>query len=188
MRRIILTSASEFQIYDDEWESYNVYSYWLSYRGNNRFAQKGLSLHLAYYELADSKMGAWYNSFNFDANGFSDDKADSFVTVGNCYHMSPPGFVMDRDIISATAVQPVVCVKSIDMGNSITISVNFQDNDTPPEPSVPVDEYSMPCSSQSFAVDSSKYNLFHMYGIGDGSVTLSLASTAGNAGAFFFDE
>ncbi len=134
-------------------------------------------------------MGAWYDSLNFDANGFSDDKADSFVTAGNCYHVSPPGFVMDRDIVSASAVQPVVCVKSIDIGNSITVTVEFQENDTPPKPSVSVDDYSMSCSSKSFAVDSSRYNLFHMHGMGrDGTVTLSLASTAGNAGAFFFDK
>ncbi len=135
-------------------------------------------------------MGAWHDSMNFDASGFSDNKADSFVTVGKCYHMSPPGFILDRDVVSASAVQPVVCVNSINMGNSITVTVNFQNTDRPPQPTEDVERYDISCpSSNSFELNSSKYNLFHMHGMGvDGSVTLSLASTSGNAGAFFYDE
>ncbi len=167
-----------------------VYSYWLSYRTGNDYSTNGLSLHMTYFELGDSTFGAWHDSMNYDATGFTDNKADSFVSVGSCYHMSPPGYLLDRDVVSASAVQPVVCVDQLDTGSSITVSVDFrQDVGASPQPIVDVDEYSMSCSTQAYNVDASKFNLIHVNGMGkDGGVTVSLSSTTGVAGAIFFDE
>ena len=145
---------------------------------------------MAYFELGDSTFGAWHDSMNYDATGFTDNKADSFVLVGSCYHMSPPGYLLDLDVVSASAVQPFVCVDELDAGSSITVSVNFrQDDGTSPLPIVDVEEYSMSCSTQTYDVDASKFSLIHVNGMGkEGGVTVSLSSTSGVAGAIFFDE
>lgn len=144
---------------------------------------------MTYFELGDSTFGAWHDTMNYDATGFTDNKADSFVSVGSCYHMSPPGYLLDRDVVSASAVQPFVCVDGLDAGSSITVTVNFQDDGTPPQPIRDVEEYSMSCSTQSYNVDASKYSLIHVNGMGkEGGVTVSLSSTSGVAGAIFFDE
>lgn len=167
-----------------------MYSYWLSYRTGNQFSEKGLSIHMTYFELGDSKFGAWHKRMNYDANGYSDEKWDSFVTEGSCYHMTPPGYLLDRDIVFASEVQPVVCVDAINVGTSINVTVHFkEDGDEALQAIANVEEVSIPCSTQSHIFDSSNYSLLHVNGMGEGgNITLGLSSTSGFAGALFFDE
>ena len=135
-------------------------------------------------------MGAWFDSMNYDAIGYSDNKADSVVKPNSCYHIHPSGYLADRSIVAAYAVQPVVCVKSIDKGKSLKVSVQFIDPHNKPPPSKPnVVEKTTPCKNTKFNVDATNHNLFHVTGMGkSGSLTMSLASPSGSAYAFFYDE
>lgn len=169
-----------------------VYSYWLSYRtGVNDFLSGGLSIHVAWTELTKpSMMGAWYDSMNYDAIGYTDNKADSVVQPNSCYHIHPSGYLSDRNIVAAYDVQPVVCVGRLNKGTSIEVSVHFIDPKNKPAPSKPnVVETTTPCKNTSFQVASTDHNVFQITGMGKtGSLSLSLASSAGSAYAFFYDE
>ena len=149
---------------------------------------------MAWFELDSSmQMGAYYDSMNYDAFGHTDDRSDSVVIVDTCYHISPAPFLMDRDLISAHAVQPVVCVDSINEGSDITISVSFIDVNVPPAINIDGVERTVSCStsspnSETFVLDAKSLNLFHVDGMGkDGSVTVSLKSDAGWSMAYFYD-
>lgn len=172
-----------------------MYSYWLSYRtGVNGELSDGLSIHMVWFELEEGmNMGAYYDSLNYDVFGYSDDKADSELLANSCYHVSPTPYILDRDLISANAVQPVICVDSINKGSDITVSVSFIDPNDPPEPSSDIVEYTASCStssptSESIVMSAKKMNVVRVDGMGkDGSVTVSLASDAGQAMAYFYD-
>lgn len=138
-------------------------------------------------------MGVYYDSINYDAFGNSDDRSDSAVLVDTCYHIAPAPYLLDRDLISAHAVQPVVCVDSINEGSDITISVNFIEPNDQPVPKLDVVERTVTCSTSSatgetFVMDAKAHNLFHVDGMGkDGAVTVSLKSDAGWSMAYFYD-
>ena len=99
-----------------------VFSYWLSLRtGVNGLLNDGLSVHMAEFELQDGlKMGYYFDSMNYDVFGYSDDRTDSVVLEDTCYHVSPAPYLLDIDLIAASAVQPVVCVDSVNVGHDIT--------------------------------------------------------------------
>jgi hypothetical protein len=130
---------------------------------------------------------------NFDVFGATSDKSDSVILENSCYHVSPPPYMLDLDFISANAVQPVVCVGSVNVGSDITVSVSFIDPENPPSPLPNVVEHSLHCStptaSASYVVDARGTNSFHLKGLGDGgSVTMSsLASDQGWDWAYFYD-
>lgn len=179
-------------LYDSEWETQNVYSYWLSYRtGVDGFLSEGLSVHVAWFELQKSTMtGAWFDSMNYDAFGYSDNKADSVVIAKTCYHISPAGYLSDRDIVAANMVQPIVCVESIDKGKSITVTVDFIDPNNKPTSNKPnLSVIHSPCKADVFTANSSDDNLLHVTGLGkSGSMQLSVASSTGSTYTFFYDE
>lgn len=174
-----------------------VYSYWLSYRVGND-AVKGLSVHVSWFDLGGI-FGASYDSMNYDAFGNTDTTLDSFVAEETCYYISPAPYVRDRDILSAEAIQPVVCVDAINSGSDVTISVEFLDPANPPQKQVEVvQDLSLVCSKagsslSSSTIDGGKFNLIHVSATGDdGEVSLSMCPTAGSsdtvATAYFFDE
>jgi len=146
---------------------------------------------MAWFELQhNTQMGSWYDSMNYDVFGSTDDRGDSAVVVDTCYHISPTPYLLDRDLICANAVQPVVCVDSINEGTDITVSVFFIDPVHPPAPSTDVVEFSINCSTEAetFVVDAKTLNFFHVNGMGDGgSVTVSLSSDLGWSTAYFYD-
>ena len=94
-----------------------TYSYRLSYRTDEAgFLSEGLSVHVAWFELQKATMtGAWFDSMNYDAIGYTDNKADSMIIANTCYHITPSGYLSDRDIVAANLVQPIICVESIDI-------------------------------------------------------------------------
>jgi hypothetical protein len=172
-----------------------VYSYWISYRtGVDGNLADGVSIHLVWYELEKGmNMGAYYDSLNYDAFGYSDDRKDSEVIVNSCYHVSPTPYILDRDLISANAVQPVVCVDSVNKGSDVTVTISFVNPDDPPAPSGDVVEYTASCStssatSETIVMSANKINVVKVDDMGkDGSVTVSLASDAGWALAYLYD-
>lgn len=160
----------------------------------NGLLQNGLSVHVAWFELeSNMQMGAYYDSMNYDVFGNTDDRSDSVVLVDTCYHIAPAPYLLDRDLISANAVQPVVCVDSINVGSDITISVNFIEPNDQTSPSIDVVERTVSCSttsatSEAFVMDAKAMNLFHVDGMGiDGAVTVSLKSDARWSMAYFYD-
>jgi hypothetical protein len=172
-----------------------VYSYWLSYRGTgyDGAAAGGLSVHLSWYRLGGI-FGATYDSQNYDAIGNTrDTTSDSFVTNNSCYYIFPGGFMKDKDYISSIQVQPVVCVNSIDVGNSITVTVDFIDADAPPSPQVSPVKTTLDCTvSGSFITleaDASDYNLIHVQNAGaDGIVEMKMCATVGAAFEGYFHD
>jgi len=172
-----------------------VYSYWLSYRGTgyDGAAAGGLSVHLSWYRLGGI-FGATYDSQNYDAIGNTrDTTSDSFVTNNSCYYIFPGGFMKDKDYISSIQVQPVVCVNSIDVGNSITVTVDFIDADAPPSPQVSPVKTTLDCTvSGSFIAleaDASDYNLIHVQNAGaDGIVEMKMCATVGAAFEGYFHD
>jgi len=102
-----------------------LYSYWLSYRGGNP-AKVGLSVHISWFSnIGNGQFGAEYNSLNYDANGGSDTREDSFVLPGTCYHISPSIKMLEIDPLASLSTQPVVCVKELEESESITVEVSF---------------------------------------------------------------
>jgi len=173
-----------------------VYSYWLSYRGAgyNGAAASGLSVHLSWFRLGGI-FGAEYNSQNYDAIGNTRaTTSDSFVTNDSCYYIFPGGFMKDKDYVSSIQVQPVVCVNSIDVGNSITVTVDFIDVDAPPSPQVSPVKTTLECtksgSSITFEADANEHNLIHVRNAGaDGIVKMNMCAPVGAAfEGYFYDS
>jgi len=103
----------------------SLYSYWLSYRGGNP-AKVGLSVHISwFYNIGTGQFGAHYDSLNYDANGGTDTREDSFVLPGTCYHISPSIKMLEIDPLASLSTQPVVCVKNLEESESITVEVSF---------------------------------------------------------------
>ena len=173
-----------------------IYSYWLSYRtGNDGLAANGLSVHLSWFDVYGGFFGASYDSMNFDAFGDTDTTFDSFVVENTCYHLAPPGYLKDNAFVAGWLVQPVVCVNSIDVGSSISVTVSFLDEDNPPSPQVVFgQEIELKCSvsgstSGIVALDASTYNMVHVKDTGNGGeVVLRMCTSGGTASAYFHDE
>ena len=166
------------------------------------FAAKGLSVHLTYFYSQREPFGAEYDSQNYDAFGDTTDvdgRRDSFVEVGTCYHIFPSAYMKDIDITSVTEVQPVVCVDSIDLGTSITISVSFLDPYNIPSPSLAAIETTIDCptsgSSTSIEVNNMDYNLIRVNsGRATADVKIDIMNTVGYiwgnyaTTAYFYDK
>ena len=172
-----------------------LYSYWLSYRsGVDGKAANGLSVHLSWFNVG-GHFGASYDSMNFDAFGDTDTTDDSFVTTNTCYHLNPPGYLKDSALLAGLLVQPVVCVQSINVGISITVSVSFLDKDNPPPSQVSIDQViALQCrntqsSTGLITLNANSYNLIHVMDTGDdGEVELDMCTSGGSAKAYFSDE
>ena len=102
-----------------------VYSFWFSYRSDPD-TRGGLSIHLSWFRLG-GHFGSAYDSLNYDAFGDTFTREDSFVTVNTCYVVNPSSYMKDIDFEAAIAIQPVVCVDSINEGEDITVTVEFLD-------------------------------------------------------------
>lgn len=167
------------------------YSIWLSYRsGNDGLANGGLSIHSSWFDVG-GPFGATYDSLNYDAFGDTeDDTSDSFILPGTCYVVSPSLNVLDAGLPIAKAAMPVVCVDSIQEGQTITISVSFLDQANPPLNTAMIETQStLTCGSPSTSGQASmdmsngQNHLLHVMGTGsDGVVTLDmcLESSSGN--------
>jgi hypothetical protein len=172
-----------------------VYSYWFSYRGTgyNGAAANGLSVHLSWFNTGGI-FGASYDSHNYDAFGDTfGTTSDSFVVDKTCYHVFPSAYMKDRDLAAVMQVQPVVCVDSIDVGNSITVTVQFIQQSTPPSPQVPFTESTLSCSSsgadQSFEINPNQHNLIHVTNTGsDGIVDVTLCASGGVISGYLYDS
>ena len=170
-----------------------VYSYWVSYRGENQRAAGGLSVHLVWYMLGGD-FGMTYDSLNYDVYGGSDGMDDSFVTVGTCYHISPAAYMLDRTLQGVNEVQPVICADSIDFGKSMVATISFlKTSNLPSGLSANVVSKDMSCSESSelstLTLDGGKFNLLHYTSTGDdGVVSLTMCPTSGFAEAYFLDS
>jgi len=103
----------------------------------------------------------------------------------------------DRNIVNSYAVKPVVCVDSIDIDSSITVSVSFESN-TPPILRSTLNTVDLGCSTdgtsltESFSTNTD--NLIHVVNTGsDGYITLNMCtdtivSTSDSSKAYFYDE
>ena len=122
---------------------------------------------------------------------------DSFVVEGTCYPILPSGYMKDRHLVNSYVVIPVVCVNSIDIGSSITVSVSFKsDTDTLLEP--PLNTLDLECSTSGTtltqALTAKTEYLVHVPNTGsDGIVTLNMCtqtmtSTSDSSSAYFYDE
>ena len=174
------------------------FSYWFSYRSGIRPAAEGLSIHLGIFILG-GPLGASYDSISYDAKGNTPSRWDSFVRKDTCYHVSPSSFMKDLDFLAAEAIQPVVCVESVDIRNSITVSISFLDPQNPPSPALQLNNIHHECSNAVQKVSISnmhtnKYNLIHVTGAGEnGVVDVDLCPSNTNTmssitSAFFYDE
>ena len=122
---------------------------------------------------------------------------DSFVIEDTCYPIAPAGYMKDIIPLNSYAVMPVVCVDSIDVGSSITVSVSFQpDSNTSLEPTSNVVDLACSTSgtslTQTFSGDT-EY-LVHVTNTGSvGIITLdmcidTITSTSDLSKAYFYDE
>lgn len=157
-------------------------------------------MHVSWFSLG-GLFGASYDSLNYDAFGGTDESVlDSFVVPGTCYPIAPAGPLKDLDYGAVEQVQPVVCVDSVDKGESITVSVYFLNPLKPPRVTVNLgSERELECSksgtkSGSLVMDvsNSKDHLLHFVGTGMGGavdVVLSLESAipSATATAYFYD-
>lgn len=181
--------------FDKYYENDFLFSYWISYRsGVDGLASEGVQIHFTMFELF-GQFGSYFDSMIYDAYGDTDDKLDSFVVKDSCYRISPTAYMKDRDIISAEAVQPVICVDNINPGNDVTVSVSFINQNSPPSSVTDVvDQPVIQCTpnavSFSTSIDGSKFNLFHFSSLGsEAIITASLQSVnAGSSEAYFYDE
>ncbi len=132
-------------------------------------------------------------SMNFDAFGGTTGRCDTIVLSNSCYHVSPPPYMLDIDFIAANAVQPVVCVGSVNPGSDVTVTISFIDPEDPPAALPNVVEHEVQCStssnSVSYTIDSKTPNSFHFKGLGEnGSVTVSnMKSDQLWVWAYFYD-
>jgi len=181
-----------------EYSYTTMYSYWLSYRtGNDGKAAKGVSVHFSWFKLGGD-FGATYNSHNYDAFGDTETMSDSFVEEGTCYHVAPSGYMKDRNMLAVSAVQPIVCVNSIDVGTSATVTVSFLDPENAPASQVNVQETSLDCSTAGAStslleLNANDFNMIHVRNTGaDGVVFVEMCSDTAasdlSSTAFLHDE
>ena len=121
---------------------------------------------------------------------------DSFVLEGTCYPIAPSGYMKDRHLINALAVKPVVCVDSIDVGTSITVTVSFESDIN--TKMMAVNTVELGCStsgtslSQTFSANTDY--LVHVVNTGsDGAITLDMCidtptATTDFSKAYVYDE
>jgi len=175
--------------------SNKIYSYWLQYRsGNDGDAAIGLSIHASWFTLG-GLFGASYDQHNYDAHGDSVSTFDSFVLPGTCYVIEPALAFMRIDPFSSEQVVPKVCIKSLNQGSDITISVEFLD---PSVVSLKSKEFTADgegfCNFNNFTLatqmTSNSNYLFQMKGTGlDGEVTVGLCPDSSNdVTAYFYDR
>merc|ERR1740124_300626 len=111
-----------------------MYSYWLTYRGGND-ANIGLSVHMAWFlNVGYGTFKAVYDQVNYDVYGNTENRLDSFVLPGDCYHIHPNASILSKNPEDAIAIQPVVCVESMTKTKEITIKVSFHDPKTEEKP------------------------------------------------------
>jgi hypothetical protein len=176
-----------------------VYSYWLSYRAGYGESRVGLSIHVARFYMF-GQFGAQFESINFDAFGNTTGTEDSFVLPNTCYHIQPPGLLMDIDPSSVEQIQPIVCVDNIDVGNSITISVSFFNRTSVPPSTIDFKSAGkLECSiggsnsgEKTLDMSGGQKHLVEYVGSGiDGSVTFSVCQSAGpraTTKVYFYDS
>lgn len=177
-------------------------SYWLSYRGISADgdAAGGLTIHQGRFKVGGI-FASEYSSVNFDVGGDTETKLDAFVTPGNCYVITPPKRLLDTDFSGAQRVKPIVCVDGVDPGKSITISVSFLNESSPPVTRVSLAsrQRELQCSQSGsntglYEVDVSggKAHILHHTGTGDqGKITTNLCMSSGttsSATAYFYDS
>merc|ERR1712038_1102807 len=122
-------------------------------------------------------------SLNYDAFGDTFTREDSFVTVGTCYVVNPSSYMKDIDFEAAIAIQPVVCVDSIDEGKDITVSVEFLDPKESSTDLTSVETLEMQCSQAgdevSMSLDVTDPTLLHVKNTGqDGILSLSFCPSS----------
>ena len=169
-----------------------LYSYWLSYRGTgyDGAAANGLSVHLTWFYLDGSNYGSQYDSLNYDAFGDTETTNDSFVENGSCYHIFPSAYMTDRAEDNVNAVQPVVCVDSIDVGNKITVTVEFLDTSSPPSQQISTVDTTVKCGNTVEAsvieLGSSNNSLVKIEGTGD--ISTSMCAASGSFSGYYYDQ
>ena len=177
-----------------------LYSYWLSYRGGNP-AKVGLSVHISWFSnIGNGQFGAEYNSLNYDANGGSDTREDSFVLPGTCYHISPSIKMLEIDPLASLSTQPVVCVKELEESESITVEVSFI---SPLSSIKGLDHLGLQKTNQGnnndvviqcgtsvkLDVASKTDRLLHIKNTGEnGNLALGLCPSSGSATAYIYDR
>lgn len=173
-----------------------VYSYWLSYRSDPD-TQGGLSIHLSWFFNLGGNFGAEYDSLSYDAYGDTFTREDSFVTVNTCYVVNLSAYMKDIDFESAMAIQPVVCVDSIDEGKDITVSVEFLDTKEPSALAGDIEPLNVQCSQtgdeEHLSLDLTNPTLLHVKNTGqDGIVRLSFCPQTRDLNlvtkSFIYDE
>ena len=103
-----------------------------------------------------------------------------------CYHVSPSSYMKDTDIIAAEAIQPVICVESIDVSKSVTVSMSFLDPKNPPSPTRQMNNINHEWSSSGQKknlsnIQTNKYNLIHVTSTGeDGIIDIDLCPSNRN--------
>lgn len=168
-----------------------VFSFWFSYRSDPD-TRDGLSIHLSWFILG-GHFGTYYDSLNFDAYGDTLTREDSFVVVNTCYVVNPSSYMKDIDFDAAIAIQPVVCVDSIDEGKDITVSVEFLDPKESNDLSS-TETLEMQCSQVgdeiSMSLDITDPTLLHIKNTGqDGTVSLSFCpSGPGDLTTYVYDD
>lgn len=176
-----------------------LYSYWISYRGNNS-AKVGLSVHLVKYSFGGA-FGATYDSWNYDVNGNTATRMDSFIEPGECYYIGPSGFTKDIDIASVDQVHPVVCNLEMMEGVRAKVYVEFLDMANLPAGEVSANIQTLDCTASSgfttnlMEVDANAYNLVQVQNTGyDGTLNIDFCSAGSgafadlHASAFVYDE
>ena len=176
-------------MYDPDYDSDYVFSYWLSYRSGVDDQARGISVHLTFFELYDSKMGAYYDSLFYYAKGFSESKAEAVVRNGKCYHISPSSYLKDRVLLAAEAVQPVVCVNDFSVGSNVKVTVSFQESSAKKIQKSDFVTHNTQCGSNiSKTLNPSKFNLIRVSRTGkNGKVTLKMCNPEATTNAYFSD-
>jgi hypothetical protein len=170
-----------------------TYSYWLSYRSNYTESQNGLSMHIVRFNLNTQHFGAVVDTLNFDAVGSTNTTKDSFILNGTCYHIQPPGPLLDVDSSAVEEVQPVVCVDDIDKGNSVTVSVSFLNKNVPQKEVEKKVAQRCSTTGNQGTIDTSlnKVHLLEFSGTGtNGNLSFAICqeTTGGSVDAYFYDS
>lgn len=199
------TSSRKMGVYIPVFRKGNrLSSYWLSYRGagNEGKASGGLSIHSVWYSFrTNSPFAASFDSLNYDAFGDTATTADAFVLPNTCYLVTPSVKFMREDPASTEQVQPIVCVDSIDAGNSITVSVSFREEyHTPTSQLTLASETEAGCSAgtdgaqidTTLDLSNGKHHLIHHTLSGsDGELSLNACMSSGSVSsvtAFVYDS
>ena len=137
------------------------------------------------YSLGGGTFKALYDQVNYDVYGDTENRVDSFVLPGTCYHIHPNALILSKNSEDAMKIPPVVCVKSMIESEEITIDVFFHDPKADEAPDTDLD-----CgSSTTLTLPSDNKRLIRVKNTGkDGVVTVDLRASSGSAKAYFYDR